>query len=138
MCLCVQSKRYGQEIVTRFLLRSFLILCVSVCPCVQFKRDGFEIIIRPFLALSLLYVCPCVRVSVRPVLTRCLGNYDQTTSRSFFTLCVSVCLCVWSKIDGYGFMIRQLLRSFFTLYVLFFESYFKACMGLSSSNIQYT
>ena len=55
VCLCVQSKRDGHEIIMR--------MCVSVCLCVQSKRDGQAIMIRPLLDLSLLYVCPCVCVS---------------------------------------------------------------------------
>ena len=51
VCLCVQSKRDGQEIMMR--------MCVSLCLCVQSIRDGQEIMIRPVLDLSLLYVCPC-------------------------------------------------------------------------------
>ena len=55
VCLCVQSKRDGQEIMMK--------MCVSVCLCVQSKRDSQEIMIRPVLDLSSLYVFPCVCVS---------------------------------------------------------------------------
>ena len=64
------------------------------------------------LDLSLIYVCPCVCVSSLKEMAR---RYDQTTSRSFFTLCVSVWLCVLSKRDGQVIMIRLLLKYFFTL-----------------------
>ena len=56
MCLCVLSKRDGQEIMP------FFTICVSVCLCVQSKRDGKEILTRPVLRFF-FYVCPRVCVS---------------------------------------------------------------------------
>ena len=49
----------------------------------------------------------CVRVSVCPVYKRWPGDYDKTCSRSFFTLCVSVCLCVHFKRDGQEIMMKM-------------------------------
>ena len=112
-CVCVSKRWPGNYDQISSKIFPYFYVCPSVC--VSSLKE--MIIIGPFLGLPLLYLCPCVRVSVRRVLKRCLGNYDQTTSRSFFTLCVSVCLCVQSKRDGQEIMARLFLRSFLILSV---------------------